>query len=293
MTDVPAQGALSQFAVDFVSPIDAASIAMELVSHTLKRRDTHVRGQGVRGTRSRNLGRVRLARKDISGQLVVEPNAAEMDWLWQAVLGGTPSAGVTDVANALPEFVASFDAVSKVFSWSGLKVVKAVIAMNSGQPIRWTLDVVGEDETVANAGTFPAVTFPETNFYVCSDVTLTLAAAARKFRSATLTIDNLIDSDRFNNSTTRNEIAAQDRMVQLSVSAPYTSDNTDLYAAAIAGAAGTLVLADGSATYTIAFANCKLPAEGPELPGKGEILLPLTVDCYKSGSDSECKVTKS
>ncbi len=93
---------------------------------------------------------------------------------------------------------------------------------------------------------------------------------------------------------TRTEIAAQDRSVRLEVSAPFTSDNTDLYGAAIAGAAGSLVVSDGSVTYTMNFGNAKIPAEGQDVSGKSEIMLPLTVDLFHDdASASELKITKT
>ena len=50
---------------------------------------------------------------------------------------------------------------------------------------------------------------------------------------------------------------------------------------------------DGTTTYTVDFANCKIPKEGPNVDGKSETMLPLTVNCYDDGTDSECKWTKS
>lgn len=293
MSDVPAQGALAKMAFD-ASAITGASTGVEFVSTTLKRRDTHVYSRGIRGTRSRSKSRARIARTEVSGQIVLEPSASEIDFLLPYILGGTTAAGVTDVADALPEFVIGIDKVSKVYTYAGCRVARAVFAGQSGQALQLTLDIEAETETQANAGTFPAITLPTDNFFVMSDVTLTLLSVARKFASFTLTIDNMVDADRYLNSLTRTEIAAQDRSVRLEVSAPFTSDNTDLYGAAIAGAAGSLVVSDGSVTYTMNFGNAKIPAEGQDVSGKSEIMLPLTVDLFHDdASASELKITKT
>lgn len=294
MTDVPARGALAQLAMD-PSTIDGSSQGFEFVSCGLKETETHVRSSGIRGSRSRNQGRVRIVQKRVGGQIIMEPTASELDFLLPYMLGGATSLGVTDVADTLTALNISLDAVSKVFTWSGCKIGKWVLSGSAGQPIRLALDIEGLSETVGNAGSYPAITLDETNFFVLADCSITLDSVSRKFRAFALTMDNLLDAGRYNNSLTRAQIASMDRMVQLTLDTPYTSDNTDLKDAAIAGAAGSLVIADGTDTYTFAFGNCKIPSDGPTVQGKSEIMMPITVDCYEDagGTASECKVTKS
>lgn len=293
MTDVPAPGALAKLCFDSVAPIDTSSIPFEFVSENLRMVQTHVRSEGIRGTRSRKSHRVRIAREQITGSVVMNPSVTEIDWLLPYMLGGSTSLGVTDVADTLGEFVGAIDRVTKVFTYTGLRVARWSISGSSGQALVLTLDLEGETETVGNAGTFPALTLDTDNFFVFSDITLTLASSARKVQSFTLTMDNALDAERFNNSITRAEIAAMDRSVTLECSVPYTSDNSDLYDQAVAGAAGSLAISDGSTTYTIAFGNVKAPAESPTVPGRSEILLPLRLDCYSTDAASECKFTKT
>lgn len=295
MTDVPARGALSKMAIDSAAPLDTSSTHMEFISCGLKATNTHAYGSGIRGERSRHKSRARIVATDTRGPIVLQPSATEIDFLLPYILGGTTDVGgVTDVADTLPEFLLGVDKVTKVFTYTGCRVGRCVIQGNAGQPLTWTLDISAESESVGDAGTFPAVTLNTDNFFVFSDLTLTLNSTARKFRAFTLTIDNLLDDERRNNALSPTEISAQDRAVQLTVDAPYTSDNEDLLGAAIAGAAGSLVMNDGTDTYTFDFGNCKIPSDGPTVDGKTEIQLPITVDCLKSGtSDSEIKVTKS
>lgn len=293
MTDVPARGALSQMAMD-ASSLGIGSTHMEFLSCGLKGTNTHAYSSGIRGERSRHKSRARIVATDVRGPIVLQPSATEIDFLLPYILGGTTAAGVTDVADTLPEFIVGVDKVSEVFTYSGCRVGRCVIQGNAGQPLTWTLDISAESESAGAAGSFPAITLNTDNFFVFSDLTLTLESSARKFRSFTLTIDNLLDDERRNNALSPTEISAQDRAVQLTVDAPYTSDNTDLHGAAIAGAAGSLVFTDGTDTYTVDFGNCKIPEDGPTVDGKSEIQLPLTVDCLKSGtSDSEIKFTKT
>lgn len=291
MSNDPAASVMTQFGVGDASPVTQA---MEAISATLKKTNTHHNSPGLRGTRSRRKERTRLVRTTVSGNIVMEPTPTEIDYLIEKILGGTSAAGVTDVADTLPEFYINIDKVTKVCEYSGCRVGRAMIQAASGEPIRLTLDIEGEDETVGAAGSFPALTLPTDNIFVCSDITLTLEGASRQFNQATLTIDNFLLADLWRNSLTRPEIEPGDRQVQLTVEAPYSSNNSALYDAAIAGAAASLAFSDGSTTYTFAAANAKIPADGAEVPGRGgELVLPLTVDWYSDATTSECKCTKT
>ena len=293
MTDVPAQGYAAQVGVDTVAPIDVSSTGSEVLSCGLKSTETHVHSPGLRGTRSRLSYRVRATQEAVSGPMLLHPTASEIDFFLPYILGGATAAGVTDVADTLGEFVMSVDKVTKVYTYTAIRVSRATFSGTAGQPIELSLDLEAESESEANAGTFPAMTFVTDNMFIMGDCTLTLLSTARKFKSFQLVIDNMLDADRYNNSTTRSEIPAQDREVTLTVGTPFTSDNSDLYDAAIAGAAGSLVINDGSTTYTVDFGNCKIPKDGATVDGKSEIDLPITVNCFDNGTNSECKVTKT
>lgn len=296
MTDTPARASQASLCMDDAAPIDTSSIPFHFISAGLKRSDTHVRSEGITGTRSQRDDRVRLAQTAVGGPLVFEPSPTEIDWLIEKILGGSTSAGVTDVADTLPEFLVAIDKITKVYTYAGCRVGRCTIAGNQGQPIRWTLEIEAETESEAAAGSFPALTLPTDNMFVFSDLTLTLLSTSRKFKSFSLTIDNALAADRYNNSLTRSEIPAMDRIVSLTVAAPFTSDNSDLYAAAIAGAAGSLAISDGSTTYTFDFGNVKIPAQGAEVEARGsEIQLPLQLMIYEDASsgDSQIKCTKS
>lgn len=294
MTDIPAQGAQAQLAFDD-STFDVNSEQFEFVSETLRMVQTHVESGGLRGTRSRFEDRVRIGSERVTGAIVMNPTAAELDLIWPRALGGTTSLGVTALAETVPAFNVMVDRVTKVFTYSGCSVAALVISGAAGQPLTVTLELEGQTEAVGNAGTFPAITagIDTGNMFIFSDCTLTLAGAARKFSSFTLRLDNVLDTERFNNSLTREQIAAQDRRVTLEVDVPYTSDNSALHDAAIAGAAGSLAVSDGSVTYTFDFGNCKIPAESPVVAGRAEIQLPLRVNCYRDGANNELLVTKT
>jgi len=293
MSDVPSQGSQAQVAVDDATPFDASSIPIEIVSESLQMIQTHVGPDGIRGTRSRIAEGRRIASEFITGSLNLVPGLTEIDWFIEKILGGTTAAGVTAVAETIPAFQVMIDRVAKLFTYTDCRVSRAIFAGSEGSNITLSLELEGETEVVAAAGGFPSLTLDTDNHFILSDCTLTLQSSARKFASFELVIDNLIAADRQLNSVTREELSAQDRAVSLTVSAPYTVNNVDLYDQAIAGAAGILAISDGTTTYTFDFGNVKVPAESPVVSGKTEIMLPLTMDCFKSGANAEILCTKT
>ena len=289
----PAQGALAKLAMDSVLPFDTSSEPFEFLSESVRMVQSHVNTQGVRGTRSRFAHRTRIASEQITGSITMQPSVAEIDRLLPRILGGATAGGITALAETVPEFQLMVDRITKVFTYAGCRIGRCVISGSAGQPIQFVLDIEGETESVGNAGTFPAITIDTQQMFVFSDLALTLDGTAREVQSFALTIDNMLQSDRYMNSVTRSEIPAMDRAISLECVVPYTTDEDDLYDLAVAGIDGSLVLADGTTTYTVDFGNLKAPANSPVVTGKTEITLSLAFDVYKTGTTNEVIFTKT
>jgi len=289
--------AISTFAKVGIDTANPTTLGFEYVSADLRKRQRHAYSSGVRGTKSRQSTRARIAAEPVSGQIVLEPTATELDRLWPWVLGGNTAVGVTDVADTLTnaERFIQIDKVTKVYTYAGCRAGRFTLNATSGGIIRVSIDVEAETETVGNAGSFPAITPPGENVFVCSDIVLTVNSIPITFGAITLTVDNVLDGNRFFNSVSRVEIPSLDRLVTLSVqNAPFDTDVQPLYDVAVAGFAGTLVMTGNGVTYTFAFGNLKVPAEGPSVPTRSEITLPLEFHSFAvPGGASELKVTKT
>jgi hypothetical protein len=284
----PVQGYAAQLGIHTADPVTAR---FEFLSSTLKKQETFAYGEGVRGSRSRFSYRAREVRQDISGDIVMNPSVTEIDLLLPWIMGGTTSGGVTDLANALTGRFVCIDKVQKVYTYAGCYVNRCVIEGSPGQPLVWTLSLVGQTETEGNSGTFPTLSIPTDNFFVFSGITLTLNSVAYQPERFRLTIDNMLDGDRFLNSLTRTAIVPKDRIVTLETSLMF-GDSNALYDVAVTGYAGSLAITDGTTTYTIAFGNLKAPAVGVDIPGRDELKLPLAYQSFHNGTNSECKFTK-
>jgi hypothetical protein len=228
------------------------------------------------------MDRIRTVRKAISGDIVMEPTATELDLLLPRILGKA-----LDVDDVLPETYITIDRVAKVHEYVKCICGQGVLSGSSGEAIRLTTTWEGETETEGNAGTFPEISPPVDGIFVCSDVVLTLAGSPRAVDDFSLTINNMLSTELYRMSLTREEIPPTDREVTLAVTLPYDTDNVDLYNLAIAGAEGTLVIDDGNTEYTFTFANVKIPANSPNVAGKDEIPLQIVATCYADGEAHE------
>lgn len=265
------------------------------VSESIAKRGVIVERDGLRGIRGHESADTRVGPYSVAGQLVLEPTPEDLAVLFPFILGADASGTTFALAETLPSFTLVVDRVAKVFTYAGCKVARATFSGSSGGLLRLAMDIVAQSEAVGNAGTFPSLTASITQPYIFSDLTLTLQSAVRKPASFELVIDNGLITDRFLNSTTVVTIPEGDRVVMLNVVLPYaagtgTTGNTDLYAQALAGAAGTLALANAGYSTTFSFATLQVPDNSPTVAGRGEIPLNLEMIARRSGGTAELGV---
>lgn len=265
----------------------------EYQSCTIGKKATILDTAGIRGTRSHQSDRSRAGVYVVSGQLVMQPTHADLAIWLPRILGAAPSGTTYALAETLPTFYLVEDRVAKVFTYSGCKVNRAVFSGSQGGFLTLTMDIEGLTESVGNAGTFPSLSLTDAGPYIFSDLTLTLQSASREVKDFELTIDNQLVTDRFMNNTTRVNLPEGDRIITLRTTHAYASGNTDLYAQALAGAAGTLALAANTKTSSWAFAALQVPDNAPVVQGKGEIPLVLQMIARMTSTTKELIVTHS
>ena len=294
MTATPSKSFASQLGIDSADPVTKR---FEFVECTLAAEPVIIGSQGILGTRSRASDRQRVAQIPVNGQIVLNPSPTELDLLLPWILGGTTSGGVTQLADTLLDRYVTVDKVQKVYTYAGVVVSRATLSGSPGQALTLTLDVEGKTETEANAGTFPSLAIPTDDFFVFSDLTVTLSGSSVPVSAFTLTIDNLVDANRYMNSTARDQLPALDREVTLAISPPYTDDTKGIWTSVKAGTqlTGSFAFTDGSVTYTVTSGKyAALRPRGPEVRQRGsELLLPLTFNLLNDGTTREVKFTKT
>jgi hypothetical protein len=271
------------------------------VSESIAKKGVIVERGGLRGTRSHVADDTRVGPYTAGGQLVLEPTPEDLAIWLPRILGGTPTGGspkTYPLAETLPSFTLSIDRVAKVFTYAGCKINRAVFHGAQGGLLRLTLDIVAQSETAANAGTFPSLTAGVTQPYIFSDLALTLASTAREVKQFNLTLDNALATDRFMNSVTIVSAPEGDRTITLRTMHAWAAANTDLYAQALAGAAGALQLTNALGSSppvgyqtTFSFATLQSPDRSPNVPGRQEFFLNLEMVARKVGGTAELSVT--
>jgi hypothetical protein len=272
--------------------------AFVFVSENIVKRGIIVERTGLRGTRSRQALDTRSGPYTVGGQVVLEPTPEDLAIWLPRILGADPSGTTFNLAETLPSFTLTIDRVAKVFTYAGCKVNRATFQGAQGGLLRLVLDLVAQSESVATAGAFPALSVGMQPPYIFSDLSLVLAGAPREVKQFELTIDNGVIADRFMNSVTIVNAPEGDRAIALRTVHAWAADHTDLYAQALAGAAGSLQLTNALGSIpptgyqtTFSFATLQVPDRSPHVPGRGEVLLNLEMMARRVGSTPELTVT--
>ncbi len=288
-------GTYGAFAIqDANTTFGATSKQFEYLEESMRAAEEIANTPGIRGTRSRFGARNRVVAKRAHGSITMEPNPAELEVLWKYILGApTKSGSYWDVAEVLPKFGILVDKVARRAIYAGGIVSKATFSGQKKQPIKLTLDIEATSEAIT-ANAFASYSIPAVPGgvpYIMADGTLTLWTNTFEFDSFTLTIDNVLDADRFMNSITRDCIPSTDRIVTLDVSVPYNSGNIlDAYSQSVTGAAGSLAFAFGGNSCEFEFVSLYSPAETPGTKRGEEMLIPLKFEARATNSTKEIRV---
>lgn len=280
--------------IDTVNPI---TVAFDFQSEQLVCEEEFLDTNGVRGTRSRAVERNRQGNRRIHGPIELQPTTVELSNLLAWCLGGTPSGSPTvtyPLGDTLSTRYVTVDRVAKVFTYNGVAVDNLTITGSQGQPMKFHLDCVGQDETVANAGTFPAglVLDITTQPFIFTDLVLSVAGTSYNAKEVSIGISNVIDKERFFNSQTLVSAIAHDRHITVSTSLPY-GDAVAVYGASTiaGGVAVVATFTNGTSVLTLTFVKVAFPRHSPHVPGRVEIMLPLTGKALKSGTTLELVTT--
>lgn len=252
---------------------------------------------GKRGTRQPYACGARVLREEVTGGFDLYPTALEMDWIIERMFGDSISAYPAAPATpkeTLPKLFAYVDKGDEIFRYDELVFSDVVIAIRESDHINWRLNFLGKDETsgVSWPATPPAIDCASE--FIASDATLTVAATAYPFKSIDLSISNSIIANQHENAVKRTIFEAGTLVAGMQATFGYRTATKALYRRGIAGDNGaTLVLADGTTTYTIVFGNIKIPGRGPTVPDDGEITNTLQFNIMRTVATDAISFAKS
>ena len=285
-----ALGTLGRLGIGSASPV---TYGLDFKSEAFRLQQETINGNGVRGSRSHTLERVRAGLQRIGGAISLEPSAQDYAQLLPWILG---SAAVVvsgtnrryDINDALITQYLTVDRNAAVFSYTLAAVNQATFSAEQGEMLGVDLDLVGATETVAAAGTFPAI-YPDvtTNPFVLSDVALSVNSTTVTAKSFELTVNNNVDKDRFFNSNTIAAMVGRDRSVMFKTRLPY-GDWTALYnTGASTGVAVLISLAIGAVTMTISMPKVVFQPVSPVVEGRVEVMLDLEGRAFRYGTPTD------
>lgn len=291
----PVVSRLAKMAIDSALPFDTSSIPIEFVgAETLHEEADIVETNGMRGTIDHNKERTREGLKRCSGSIKVPCSRIVLDAFLPYITGGTESTNVFPLEQTLPEFVLMVDRGAKVYTYSGCRIARASFNGSSGQVLMLDLDIEAETETTGAAGSFPVLTFPTEKPYILHDGVLTLQSSTRLFNSFNLTINNVLDTDRFENALTRYTIPITDRTITLETDHPWSTDVTDLEKQDLDGAAGSAVFTNAAVdgdVLTFAMAAIQYANRTVTNQAQPTMRYPLQGDVRSSGTTAPLIIT--
>lgn len=284
-------GTLSRFGLDTVSPVTKS---LAFVREDVHLEEHFVDAKGLTGSRGHPVEGVRAGTRRVVGSVTLQPTPTEWSYILPWVFGAAPTgngSSATPYVYALQEALGSayyltFDRATKVLTYSGCQVARMTVEGSQGEPLRVELEVVGVDETVGSAGTFPAIsndlTAPP---FMFQDCVITANAVTYNARSFRLVLDQHLEDDRWLNSATLTGIYALDRTVECPLTLPY-GDASALYGLGTAGFAVDLKATNGTHSLEFNLPSCVAPRRSPTVPGRQEVFMDLPVTGKRSGSST-------
>lgn len=249
---------------------------------------------GMRGTRSRFDGRTRFGLKAVSGSISLDPTPEELAALLPWILGGAASGTSYPLAETLPaRYVAQeMDSSCKWSRFSGVYVNRAVFSASEGSVLSLSLDLIGIDEELQTAGTFPSLTFGETTPFVFHDSSgaIEIGAEAMAVKNFQLTIDNALAA-RFFNSRTATSIKSRDRIVTVSCGVEMNNTNYNALYGTESYVSFESIFTVGNYSLTFNMPYVRAAYQSPAIPNRDEILYQFAGQALKSGSTAELAVT--
>lgn len=283
-----AQGFATQLGIDTNATVTKR---YDFLSESMSLDEEFVGGDGLRGELSHAIENLRQGTRKVGGQLNLRPTAVELAALLPHIMGAAGSGTTYAFGTTFSDLYVVVDRVAKVFSYSGCQVDKATFKAQAGGPLLLTLDMLGIDESVGNAGTFPSLSLDTTTgFFMFSDLVLSIGGTGYSAKDFELMIDYKRDADRVFNSNTRASTPVTDRIVTVNTNLPY-GDATAVYATGVGGVAVTATFTNGNTSLVATMPKVAFPRQSPTVGGKQEIMLPLSGQARKSGSTSELVFT--
>jgi len=306
-TGTPSQGSQATlFMKSGSSPYtwDGSSERYEFLSENLKLIEDFIYTNGISGTRSERVEQTRRKTRYVKGVITMNVSPTYLVNILPRAFGAAATGGLSAQTFALAETVPAFgvliNRIAGVFECNNCYINRLLLSGDQVAPddekpnfITMSLEIFGMSETdIASAPALPSVSLPTTadyQYYVYDDMVATLVGATRELKNWKFMINNFLEP-RWVGSATPTAWSARHRKVTLECSNPFTPSDIALYNQLYTGYAGSLAFTNGNLATTFTFGALQVPRESPNVPGKVELDLPLTMSARMTGSTREVSV---
>ncbi len=282
------------FALGEGTPSDwsVSSRSFDFRSSTLAKHGRRVFADGIRGTRSPHIDRLRDATYYVSGEVVIDVSPSDLEYLLPLIMGTGPA-----LLEDVPYFACMMDTDADVFKFTDLKVNGAVLSgraprlNESSSPDLMTLSLQLVGKTFTSGQTYPAAapeitTGSATQPYILADATISIESANREVVSFAFLVRNGLATRFVNSLTATNICPGTTRFVGARLVHPWNADHDDLLDISInTGNTATFTFTNGgmSTAFTmVALDTANQPS--PTIRHKGEIFLQRDYRAYAKGT---------
>ena len=277
---------------------------------TLAKHGRQILAQGITGSRSARIERLREGPYSVSGSIVLNVSPGDLDFLLPLILGADEVATDTfNLAEGLQEFAVALDTEEDIFIFTDCKVDTCVIRgqqpslMEQADPDLLTMELRIVGKTYLDGQSWPTGT-PAIEYdtvdspYIFADLTSSLdvdtgSAVVATPMSFALVIRNFLQARFVNSLTATNICPAAIRQIGLRIRTPWNGDHSQLLAPDLdPGGTSTVTLTlDASYSTTFTFGRITAPNKtSVVVRGKTELYLDRDFRAYKSGATDELVV---
>lgn len=273
---------------------------------SLQKRSQVIHPDVIIGSREEVSERARFGPSFYGGWVVFPLSAGFADFFFPWILGSDESTNTFALAETLQTFGMLVDKVTGVHEFYNGVVNRAIITGRQngpGGPPNWVTCAVQcmfrSYKDPSSAESYPSITLGITGEFAPlvfedSDSAgvsqLVLGGSAREYKSFQLDINNHVEP-RYVNALEPTALCPSRRTITLTTTHPYDSGTSNLYNAAIAGAAGTLTFANSNTSILFTFATLQSDVLTPVVNGKQEIDLQLRMSARRLSSTGSLVVT--
>jgi hypothetical protein len=233
---------------------------------------------GIRGSRSMPKERARTGIRAVQGTITLHPSPADLDKWLPRILGADESADTFELGDTFTDFGILIDRDTDIHEYNWCKVTRADFRSQPNGFLEMTLTIIGRDETLSVAAPAPAPTLSTASnaapyvFHDCSGNAQLPSGTSREIFDIAISIDNFMDA-RFVNAVTATSVCPTDRLVTISTTTPYDSDESDLFRQTDDHGPAFVKFTNGNMSLRFDFASIQGPDQTPIVGGKTEIVL--------------------